>query len=530
MIHETDRYGTATSSAPLNRGPQPGWLTLNQARDRGFTGEIVFETEPEVRTYLDNGVVYFAERDSDGSLAHRLVQSGVLDHGQIERGTVRVGDVEHLGRLFDREPSVDRDAVLVLTEALTDELVTELANEVITTVRSTAYRHHPSGLHRWFVTPVETTAELRPGMVSSLEASVLDDLPGLPMIGERLITDQLYIDWDEPVVGGSPAVVEEESFVETFDDSALEAMLDEAVADDLSESERVTLWTPGAAEILYHDEIVDEEVEDLDELIDLRELSDDSMAVDEPMLAIDFQSASWPTPEIVAFPIIESFDDGEVDEEFHVVWPSGAVEVIVAEDPTPPQAAVQTIDEPVATTADDLSMTPIESFEDEMVADVPADVADAVKRAIAALEAASVAAPTVSPIMQPADFHQAEAAPAPSPIVTADAAPAGGPAGGAFAPPSLDMSAEAIYARMAAEQETLVREASFEEAPVIEPFDFAEVDLEPRLPNTVLAGAVPAGVASVVFVDDETTDDDDGSDDRSSALRRLIGSLRRKDR
>ena len=27
---------------------------------------------------------------------------------------VRVGDVEHIGRLFDREPSIDRDAALVV--------------------------------------------------------------------------------------------------------------------------------------------------------------------------------------------------------------------------------------------------------------------------------------------------------------------------------------------------------------------------------------------------------------------------------
>jgi delta 1-pyrroline-5-carboxylate dehydrogenase len=47
-------------------------MTLNDARERSFTGEIVFETEPEVRAYLDNGVVYFAERATDVGLARRL--------------------------------------------------------------------------------------------------------------------------------------------------------------------------------------------------------------------------------------------------------------------------------------------------------------------------------------------------------------------------------------------------------------------------------------------------------------------------
>ena len=61
--------------------------------------------------YLDNGVPYYAERASDPTLGRRLLDAGLLDAKQLERGTVRVGNVEHLGRLFDREPSVDRDAV-----------------------------------------------------------------------------------------------------------------------------------------------------------------------------------------------------------------------------------------------------------------------------------------------------------------------------------------------------------------------------------------------------------------------------------
>ncbi len=122
MIHNTGTTAETSSAALAVDGAQPVWMTLNEARERAFTGEIVFETNPEVLTYLDHGVVYYAERVNDASLGRRLLDAGVLDVGQLDRGTVRVGDIEHLGRLFDRDPSVDRDAVVVVAETATEEL------------------------------------------------------------------------------------------------------------------------------------------------------------------------------------------------------------------------------------------------------------------------------------------------------------------------------------------------------------------------------------------------------------------------
>ncbi|MET0663911.1 MAG: hypothetical protein ABWZ42_12340 [Ilumatobacteraceae bacterium] len=373
-------------------------MTLNEARERAFTGEIVFETDPEVRAYLDNGVAYYAERASSPSLGERLVGASVLDNDQLDRGTVRIGEVENLGRLFDRDPSVDRDAVLVVTEALTDELVMELANEVVTTIRFTAYRHHPSGLHRWFASPVEPTADCRPGMVSSLETSVLDDLPG---------------------PGGTP-------------------MIDQC---DL-----------------------------------------DRVAAPEP--TVDLQPVPGsPTRLVLLDDELLLFDDAAREPD-----------VAEAENDATPMSI------------DDLTMTPIATFDEEIVAEVPADVADAVQRAIAALEAATVPSPTIAPILQPSDLLDADPAPAAATI----AAPP--PAFSGFAPPTLESSVEALYARMAAEQDLVV------EAPDAS---------EQRVPTSMS----PDGEADAqVAVDDDipASEGEDGGNERSSALRRLIDSLRRK--
>ena len=218
MMHNTGiKSGSSeTSTGALSvSGPQPGWMTLDEARERAFTGEVVFEVDPEVLVYLDNGVVYYAERASDASLGRRLLDAGVIDRIQLERGTVRVGDVEHLGRLFDREPSIDRDAVLVVTETSTEDLITELANHAVTTVRVTAYRHHPSGVHRWFVAQLDASTTARP-MGSVIDPVVAAEFRGGDM-GLDVNDDELIIQWDELSDATSPLEASNAFDVFTFD-------------------------------------------------------------------------------------------------------------------------------------------------------------------------------------------------------------------------------------------------------------------------------------------------------------------------
>ena len=209
----TGSADTVTGALSVN-GPQPVWMTLDEARSRAFTGEIVFEDDPEVRAYLDAGVVYFAERVTDSPLGRRLVEAGVVDTEQLERGTVRVGDVEHLGRLFDREATIDRDAVLVVTETSTEALITDLANRAVTTVRATAYRHHPSGVHRWFVAQLGADAPTR--SARPFEANLIEDLPGFNL----LVDDELLIEWDDyDELAASTAPADADMFV--FDSSTV---------------------------------------------------------------------------------------------------------------------------------------------------------------------------------------------------------------------------------------------------------------------------------------------------------------------
>ena len=166
----------------------------------------------------------------------------------------------------------------------------------------------------------------------------------------------------------------------------------------------------------------------------------------------------------------EALESSE-DFDFSVVWPDGREEPADG-DPDFEMPPLELSDEP-----------------DEAESEVPDEVADAVRRAIAAIESASMAPTPATEVTgqlpQVDDFTIEFTEPAET--SSHGAAPVAGmpaPAFGAFAPPAMATRAEVLYGQMTDEGEPI-------EEPVVAPAD--------------------------------------GESDRSSALRRLIGSLRRKD-
>jgi hypothetical protein len=504
MLHNTGiTAGVANTAALGVDGPQPAWLTLNQARERAFTGEIVFETDPEVHAYLDNGIVYYAERTSDASLGRRLIEAGVVDVDQLQRGTVRVGDVEHLGRLFDRDPSVDRDAVIVMAETATEQLVTELANRSTATVRATAYRHHPSGVHRWFVTQTEAAPMTRPASaVTHYDAALIDGLPSLPFADND--AGELIIEWDVEL--GHPTELRADvfdlslDFTEFTGDPQDDLGAGTEAADGMDES---------AIDDLYIETVDDLYIETIeDPYADLYVETVDDLSVE--------------TVEELG----EADTDEEDDEfEFSVVWPDGSEERAIrtapaAEESTAPSVEWADLDEanepavdveqPSRRSADndlEFAMPPLALDDETEFADteVPDDVAEAVRRAIAAIESASVATSALvqqpeSTIELPVVEDQSLGEPA-SP--QASETPAG--AFGGFAPPTMAMRAEVLYGQI----------------------DDVWTGADTRA--TVARSASPSSGTPTVFAADLAEGGSGGDDERRSALRRLIGSLRRKD-
>jgi hypothetical protein len=141
-------------------GPRPAWQVIEAARRRYLTGLLVLETTPPTHVYLRDGQVYFAERTTDGGLGVRLLVEGVISREQMHKATLQVSGVEHLGRMFERDETIDREAVELCVELMTDDVLTSVADVDVPTWKMKMYQRHPSGLDRWLPTRVEVITHL----------------------------------------------------------------------------------------------------------------------------------------------------------------------------------------------------------------------------------------------------------------------------------------------------------------------------------------------------------------------------------
>ncbi len=141
-------------------GSRPAWQVIEAARRRYLTGLLVLETTPPTHVYLRDGQVYFAERTTDGGLGVRLLVEGVITREQMHKATLQVSGVEHLGRMFERDETIDREAVELCVELMTDDVLTHVADTEVAAWKMKMYQRHPSGLDRWLPTRVEVITHL----------------------------------------------------------------------------------------------------------------------------------------------------------------------------------------------------------------------------------------------------------------------------------------------------------------------------------------------------------------------------------
>ena len=154
--------------------PRPAWQVIEAARRLYLTGELAIRTTPATKIYMSDGHVYFAERSTDGTLPIRLMMEGVITREQMQRGTVIVNGVEHVGRMFDADATIDRASVELCTELFTDDVMVSVANEVVSGYELTLYRRHPSGIDRWYPHSVPVSGrqgESRPEAAPALKAA-----------------------------------------------------------------------------------------------------------------------------------------------------------------------------------------------------------------------------------------------------------------------------------------------------------------------------------------------------------------------
>lgn len=130
-------------------GGDPLWGFVAIVGTERFTGEAVVGPEPRVHLYAADGRIYYAERSGDAPIGQRLVDAGVLTTTELEYGSVNLAGVRSLARLFQRVPSIDRDAVELTVELATEGLLEAVADLPAGVLELHPLRHHPAGIHHW---------------------------------------------------------------------------------------------------------------------------------------------------------------------------------------------------------------------------------------------------------------------------------------------------------------------------------------------------------------------------------------------
>lgn len=366
-------------------GARPVWAVLDAAGTRGFTGEVTLQVAPVVRAYFDGGELYFAERDGDPSIGERLMAWGVVTADDLAAGTVQLGDITHLGRLFERVHTLDRDRVELALEVMTGEVLGEIADHQVDEIAIASYRHHPSGVVKWRRKPTVVVTQ-----------AISDDTVTFP-------TGQV------PVVAPAVADVADDP-TPTAEDEAL-----------VADYEQLMASTPLVAPIASS------------------EPPTQQMEVPEALRILE--DPAWPAPPPAVDEIVPEDDIVAVlavDDE-------PGLDLVVADAGVSPSPWAPEVDEPVRLTPVEYDLASvIEQVQRETAdvvlpveadQDVDDDIRDAVRQALAEIEAAT--RPLITDRLSPAAFSVAlgmdpdEVANLAAPAPDADAHdPAGDSAGG----------------------------------------------------------------------------------------------------
>ena len=247
-------------------GADPIWGFVALIGNERYTGEVAVGIDPRVRLFAVDGRVYFAEREGDAPIGTRLVSCGVVSTTQLEAGGVQIGDTTSLARLFQRQPSIDRDAVELTIELATETLLESIANKAVGMPEVFPLRHHSSGVHHWLRDSAAATS--LPVAEAFATAAPADDsrLIEAVTLEEEAAVEEAAVEEAIPVeeaVAVEEAVIEEDAVEDAVVEEAVveEAFIYEAVSEELV-AEKAVIEETIPDEPVIEDAIVEETIPD----------------------------------------------------------------------------------------------------------------------------------------------------------------------------------------------------------------------------------------------------------------------------
>lgn len=127
------------------------WDVIEQICAARFTGQVSLTTARGTsNVYMTRGLIYFAEHSTEVPIGDRASAAGAIPAELLPNDDSILSALADLDALFAGQPASSRVAVEEVVQTETERTLMEICDEPVITLDSTMYRHHPSGIDRWF--------------------------------------------------------------------------------------------------------------------------------------------------------------------------------------------------------------------------------------------------------------------------------------------------------------------------------------------------------------------------------------------
>ena len=139
-----------TESA-IQSDPRLAWDVIESICTARFTGQVSITTAfGTTNVYMTRGLIYFAEHSNETPIGERAAAAGTIPAELLPDDDSGRRALADLDALFAGQPASAREAVEEIVQAETERTLMEICDEPVLSTDSTMYRHHPTGIDRWF--------------------------------------------------------------------------------------------------------------------------------------------------------------------------------------------------------------------------------------------------------------------------------------------------------------------------------------------------------------------------------------------
>ena len=127
------------------------WDVIEKICAARFTGQVSITTRiGTTNVYMTRGLIYFAEHTTEIPIGDRALSAGAIPAELLPDDDSILRALADLDSLFAGQPAWAREQVEAVVQAETERTLLQISDEPVLSLDSTMYRHHPSGIDRWF--------------------------------------------------------------------------------------------------------------------------------------------------------------------------------------------------------------------------------------------------------------------------------------------------------------------------------------------------------------------------------------------